>query len=215
MPWGVKQYENRGLPAAAAQAAGGYTRAERPNPNSAMATFQRGQTSNTQNAPGLGASPFLPKVATAAPVMGDRVNNMNWDVGAGAGGTDPYGQGLKMRAAAMRGLENLNAMQTPEALEYNTGLKNNPGSTMVVSPTGTNVLHNIVSTGGYLPESQWEGFKQALYERGVDKLRTSAAAHQGPRGYFDTQDTSSPTRLPHAQYAQYAQDAMAGLKRAR
>jgi hypothetical protein len=41
-----------------------------------------------------------------------------------------------------------------------------------------------------LPDARWEGFKQALYERGVGRLTTTATRKQGSPGYFDQQDAT-------------------------
>jgi hypothetical protein len=54
MPFSVQEFDNRRMPSLRALARGGYEVAQKPDPNSGMATFQRGQQQATQDTNPLG-----------------------------------------------------------------------------------------------------------------------------------------------------------------
>lgn len=64
-----------------------------------------------------------------------------------------------------------------------------------------------------LPDARWEGLKQALAERGTDKLRTGAAAKWDAPGFFDLQTKTNQAQDPRDAVWGQETPAQAGLRK--
>ena len=177
------------------RAMGGYERVSLEDPNDPLATFQRNQRAASTASRGHRGS-LLPTITASEPTRGKQVyggRNLDLDeqatAGIGVTGPDSLGLGLMQRGMASRAVADLVDARSPasESLEEATDLVNNPGSTFVSTRFDPNAQLRTVTRGGYLPDPQWEGLKQALFEAGVGRIRTGARAGWDAPGFFDTQ----------------------------